>query len=140
MTAYTLPRAAARVLDALTAHLDLGEVRVLPADPGVRDAIRVERVGLALFHVGEATADCPEGAWRFAFLRDIDGLWLPVSHKAFVHDEDVAVIVGPDGLPEMWEPIKLKHLRIFSSMWLVAVARQRDGVRRLRYRPLSTNT
>lgn len=129
----TLPRAAGKVLDVLTADLPVGEARVIDNSGGAYMPVHVDRLSERLFSLahyfsqnGDRVCD-PDGV----FLKTQAG-WLPVSLQLCTGHYTEAVQVDGDDKPTVFRAKAFRELSSFAAMWLRNIDQQQGVVARSR--------
>lgn len=126
----TLGKAAGKVLDALTAGLEVGDARRIDVSGGVYMVVHVDRLSDRTFSVahyfsqnGDLVAD-PDGV----FLRGEGGEWLPVSLQLCTGHYTAALELDANDKPTGVRQRALRELVSFGRMWLRNIAQQQGGV------------
>lgn len=124
---------AAKVLDALTRGLAVGDARKIDNTDGTYMAVHVDRLTDRLFSVahyyqqnGDQVCD-PDGV----FLKTDVG-WLPVSLQLCTGHFTESVQVDGDDKPLSYRPKALQELISFTTMWMRNIASQQGGIIRIK--------
>ena len=126
-----LPAASCRVLDAVTANLEVGDSRKIDRSSGVYMALHVERLTekqFSLAHYFQQNGDLvcdPDGV----FLKTDSG-WLPISLQ-LCNGHYTRALEMLDDKAVRFSPKALKELTSFARMWLKNIASQQGGTARI---------
>ena len=128
-----ISQTASKVLDALTAGLEVGDARTIGEKDGAFMQVHVNRLSENTFSVahyfvqnGDMVPD-PD----MVFLHQ-DGKWFPVSFQSWSGYQQPSLVLDPSEKIVSWYPRNYRESASFTTMWMTNIKRQQGGLRALR--------